>query len=1065
MTLARKRLGSFCDTMGPKMSTAAALFLLFCSSPAICLDSLDLAGEWFCRVDPSGAGIAAGWWNPPFGGEWLKASADVCAGDGKSLVWWRRGVEVPADWRGRRIFLEYGPGGPEAVYIDGAGAAVTRVPESWIASVDVSGLAGPGLHDLVILARGGPGAAVRPGGVARLSVDSSRARIVDASESWRVKADPSNTGAKKGWYGIGVKDSGWPLLSRTLAGADLDAGKTGAKIVWYRRWVSIPEDWDRVFVMMSGFPGGADLYVNGYIVGRDLREPSPLSGFIISEATKAARGRREFLVSIRVSRNPDRIDALSGRDGIRFYLARSPGTVFGELSRKFEGLSAENPNLPWPSWSRRQESGWILIGAPKKKGRAFVGSTGRLVAEGTKFALSFWAHEKATGRTVFSETVPCFFSLEGKFLPMARVTADGGRVKVHMLFWVHPDDPLPGTGLVFAEAILQNESDRTRDLDLVVAVHPFPPFPADDPATRAGAFFLERVGWDPEAHAITVDGRPSVMLSEAPDAFGAVPFNGSETIADYVVRGELPESGEAVDSVYGLASAAAVYRLTIPPYSSRSRIVRVIIPHGRKVLTREDEKLICGVSARPSAKESAEGWSAGLMPPGGFFCRVPGRQVQDSLWASLSHLLVLTASDDPFGLPEYEGRDFRGDILPITAALLRFNQHERAEDFTRKLRARYMSPGAGALAAADRIACAVVECYRFTGDRSFLKEAYPDLWRACAGIKAARDRFLAPEFRGTSMEGVLPPGPAEEGVGLVYSYGDCYWALKCLRDVREAAQALGRQSDAEKAGEWAESLRGSISESISRRMKSAAIDWVPYGPIGEGRLLDACHSALGNQDAAWPCGFSGPDGAGPVRTAGDIWTRCFAPFGNGYFSGEAYYPSVAMSVVHGYLLEDRNICAWDFIKWALDSMAVPGVFTWSRKFDRTGIRSSDAARRDLRANAEWICLFRDMLVREEKGALLILPGAPYDWVKYRRHVEVKSLPTLFGEAGFRTKASVRWFTLEITQNASPPAGYIWRIPGQRRISRIDVDKVRIAEIPPSRVLALPAGTREVTVYW
>jgi hypothetical protein len=74
-----------------------------------------LKDEWLFQIDPERVGEAIGWWDPArTGGNWqsIKTSSRTWSDQGlryyKGLAWYRQTIDVPADAKGKRVFLWFG---------------------------------------------------------------------------------------------------------------------------------------------------------------------------------------------------------------------------------------------------------------------------------------------------------------------------------------------------------------------------------------------------------------------------------------------------------------------------------------------------------------------------------------------------------------------------------------------------------------------------------------------------------------------------------------------------------------------------------------------------------------------------------------------------------------------------------------------------------------------------------------------------------------------------------------------------------------------------------------------
>ena len=93
---------------------------------------------------------------------------------------------------------------------------------------------------------------------------------------------------------------------------------------------------------------------------------------------------------------------------------------------------------------------------------------------------------------------------------------------------------------------------------------------------------------------------------------------------------------------------------------------------------------------------------------------------------------------------------------------------------------------------------AIMEYYRFTGDRDFLEKHFDAVHRAMTYLVALRERTLDPEYyknleAGERLKGILPPSISHEGfIKPVHSYWDDFWAIRGWADGSEMAETLGR---------------------------------------------------------------------------------------------------------------------------------------------------------------------------------------------------------------------------------------------------------------------------------
>jgi hypothetical protein len=128
---------------------------------------------------------------------------------------------------------------------------------------------------------------------------------------------------------------------------------------------------------------------------------------------------------------------------------------------------------------------------------------------------------------------------------------------------------------------------------------------------------------------------------------------------------------------------------------------------------------------------------------------------------------------------------------------------------------------------------AIMEYYRFTGDRDFLEKHFDAVRRAMTYLVALRKRTLEPEYyknleAGERLKGILPPSISHEGfIKPVHSYWDDFWAIRGWADGSEMAETLGREYIADWARTEAKDFSTSVKESIEKTIAWKSLDYIP----------------------------------------------------------------------------------------------------------------------------------------------------------------------------------------------------------------------------------------------
>lgn len=128
---------------------------------------------------------------------------------------------------------------------------------------------------------------------------------------------------------------------------------------------------------------------------------------------------------------------------------------------------------------------------------------------------------------------------------------------------------------------------------------------------------------------------------------------------------------------------------------------------------------------------------------------------------------------------------------------------------------------------------AIMEYYRFTGDREFLEKHFDAVRRAMTYLVRLRERTLNSEYSekieaGERLQGILPPSISHEGfIKPVHSYWDDFWAIRGWADGSEAAEILGREYLAGWAKTEGQEFRNSVKASIEKTIAWKSLDYIP----------------------------------------------------------------------------------------------------------------------------------------------------------------------------------------------------------------------------------------------
>jgi hypothetical protein len=830
---------------------------------------------------------------------------------------------------------------------------------------------------------------------------------VDISDGWRFRTDPRRTGTGGRWDAPTANDSRWTVADASGPWERYAPGYVG--VAWYRRWVDCPPVAERAFLIVEGLAARADLFVDGWPMGKEVRGPRS-----VRELTSRVRGKARFLLALKVT-GPAR-GGIAGLTGsVKLATGGVSRPLFPDLPSWIRFLAGEFPGMPWPGWARELSPEASPMGDPALAGNGWLGRHGEFSPADGRFAVSCWLYDRPGKRLYAPEFTAGPLALMDKVMPVPIARAGAGRFALQASYWAEPVPGRPGVAMAFGQATVQNNSDRYREAELVIAVHPFSP-------RCGGVCAVKSVAWDKTTQCILVNGIPAVVLAGSPDGVGAAVFAEEDTIARFVARGELPSADRAEDPE-GLASAAAVYRLNIQPFGARTQTFRVLLDAVPGPLDPAVSQSMRDLGLKSSLKDTRDRWSRLLYGRERPRLRIREQQAQNCWYASVGAILASL------------GREMHPTDRAMTvAALLRAGLPDEAGVALKRLEKEAFSPSGSPTA---RIAWvwAASSMVRFSRVEVPFGAEWPAVSRACrdaAGMASS------------------PSASAD----------DLAWSARALAEGAWAARLLGKGEDAS----WMRTSGETAVQALTQRLTADPRSWLGLPWPGASLVTGAFASSTAVLDEWSP----------PVRPR-----RPGAPAPAP--SDTRFRPPAVLAYAHSAVLALRSDLAGRALLASVSRYSVPGAYAWA---DESGGGLPPAGENpSIRAAAEYACLIRDAIVREEGDSLLLATGIPEQFTTPGFMLDIRYVPTTFGVfAGYSLTISPLSMELRIFKaneparrgrsiqvregdEADPPGGLKWHVPGTRRIRRLVVDGRLAHEVPSDRWINIDRDTRRVSVIW
>lgn len=758
-----------------------------------------------------------------------------------------------------------------------------------------------------------------------------------------------------------------------------------------------------------------------------------------------------------------RMRAAAGGIGIAA-LEVKPYDFSRSLESFFHHIAAEARRGDYPRYLVREQTYWTPVGRGDGTATALLNDDGML--EIAPRACSVEPFLFADGRLLTWADGAPEQELADAALPIPSVIWRLGDLTLRITACAAPT-----SGATLVRYRVENGAAQAVAVRLFAVLRPFQvPPPWQSHQGLGGISRIERLRGD--ARAVWVDGRQALVVpSPAADDFGAVAF-GEGSIAEVLRGGTVPPRRSVRDD-FGCAAGALRFDATVPAGAGHDFYLTVAAgaaPQALEDLARSPPSRAVAAAALDAATAA---WRQRLA---GIDLRIEAatREV-DTLRSAAAHILLCRDGAALQPGPRRYARSWIRDGAIMAAALLRVGQTAPASDFVRWY-ARFQRADGGIPCCVDRdgvdplvehdshgqFLFAVMECFRFTGDRQWLGDLWPHVRRTVAHIAALRARRMGAEWTSgdrRGCHGLLPESASHEGylAHPVHAYWDDLWALRGLRDAAAIATALGHGEAARQATELRDGLHASLRASIDSTMAArhldyvpASVEWADFDPTAmaiAASLLDELDvlpaPALQRTFATYLDGFR-------RRVRGEIEAASYTPYEvrNAAALVRLGRREAAAEVL-GHLLDDRRPPAWN--QW-------PEI-AWRDR--RAPGHLGDLPHAWIAA--EYILALRSMLVfeREADRALVIGAGLPAAWLA-GDGVRARGLPTYFGAIDVHVR-SVAPHAIRVSlagRLADPAVTVVLQPPLPGPLTAVEVDGRRVATDQPDQ-FRLAAGPAEV----
>jgi hypothetical protein len=691
------------------------------------------------------------------------------------------------------------------------------------------------------------------------------------------------------------------------------------------------------------------------------------------------------------------------------------------LNHFFQNIAREDTVGMHPKYFLGRQTYWTTVGTSEGETQGLMNEEGMVEVDKGSFSIEPFLY--AAGRLFTWADVDLKQELTKGYLPhpssqwkaggftmkvtafaTAKVTAFA-TAKVAAFATGEPSRPV-----LFLRYRVGNRGKESQSVRLFTAFRPFQVTPTWQNWQSFGGFSpIREMSF--RNGTVWVNGNKAVIPLNSPFGFGAAPF-AAGGITKYLPSGALPPWSEVRDE-FNCASGALCFDLDLRPGAHRE--IFLAVPFGTGD-TRADSPISTSLrtfSGPEELEHAVRNWEASLgtveihLPP-------QARGILDTFKTAIAHILINRHGAALHPGPRRYSRSWIRDGAIMGAALARVGHPEAMRDFIRWY-ARYQADDGSIpdctgpegpewlpeFDAYGEFIYAVVEYYRFTGDRAFLEEMRPPVAKALAFMENLRGKRLTVEYETPEKRvffGLLPESMSHEGYMAhpVHSYWDDFWAVRGLRDAAFMAEVLGDTREADRLtglrNSFEENVRASLAAAIARH----GIDFVP-GSVELGDFDPTSTSiALGLLDE--------PHLLPPAET-----TRTFDKYlaglrdrARGAVAWNSYTAYEIRNIgalvrlgrrrealeLTEFMLADRRIPAWN--QWPEISWRDPSGPGFMGDLPHTWI------------SAEYILSICSMFAyeRQDDKALIIAPGVAEEWLSNGFEVRLENLPTYYGNLSY-----------------------------------------------------------------
>lgn len=517
----------------------------------------------------------------------------------------------------------------------------------------------------------------------------------------------------------------------------------------------------------------------------------------------------------------------------------------------FHAVAERSPRGHHPRWLLREQSYWTCAGVPDGRTCALINEEGLVEPDKGTFSLEPFLHTNGRLITWADAKRSVRMEEDGLAIPSALWKLPGLSMATTAYATGHGED-----AVLFVRYRIHNSGKKVIKARLFIAVRPYqvnPPWQGWQ--GLGGVSPIQEVTWS--GRAVRVNRSKWLVPLAKPAGFGAAAFE-QGTITEHLADNGLPARTKVKDD-FGFASAAMRFDLTLAAGAASD--VFVAVPFGDAV----DAKRVEALASLDGAAQFEEAVRVMRDRLAAVSFRMPAglaREAARTFRTAAGQILINRDGPAIQPGPRRYTRSWIRDGAIMGAALLRIGDLRALPEFIRWY-APYQRRDGFVPCCVDRtgpdwlvehdshgqLIYGVMESFRFTGDRVFLKQMWPHVRKAARFMEKLRAKRLTSEYQTPDKKdryGLLPESASHEGylAHPVHAYWDDFWALRGLKDAAAIATELGHSGDATDfvalAASFRETLRASIRAVITAKnlhYVPGSVEWADFDPTATSNAV------------------------------------------------------------------------------------------------------------------------------------------------------------------------------------------------------------------------------------